>query len=38
MCFAEMSELLFECYHVPSVMYGVDAMFSLQHSQPDKGG
>jgi actin-related protein 5 len=24
-----MSELLFECYHVPRVAYGVDALFSL---------
>lgn len=24
-----MSELLFECYSVPAVCYGVDAMFSL---------
>ena len=31
---AEMSELLFECYHVPSVAYGVDSLFSLQYNQP----
>jgi actin-related protein 5 len=24
-----MSELLFECYHVPRVAYGIDALFSL---------
>ncbi|XP_071820810.1 actin-related protein 5-like [Apostichopus japonicus] len=29
-----MSELLFECYQVPKVAYGVDALFSLHHSQP----
>ena len=28
-----MSELLFECYHVPSVAYGVDALFSLSFNQ-----
>ena len=27
-----MSELLFECYNVPAVSYGVDALFSLYHS------
>lgn len=25
----EMSELLFECYRVPSVMFGIDALFSF---------
>jgi actin-related protein 5 len=30
----EMSELLFEAYDVPGVVYGVDALFSLQYSQP----
>uniref|UniRef100_UPI00358F7DBC actin-related protein 5-like isoform X2 n=1 Tax=Myxine glutinosa TaxID=7769 RepID=UPI00358F7DBC len=27
-----MSELLFECYHVPRVAYGIDALFSLHHN------
>ena len=33
-----MSELLFECYHVPKVAYGVDALLSLyeNHSQSGK--
>uniref|UniRef100_A0A1B0D501 Uncharacterized protein n=2 Tax=Phlebotomus papatasi TaxID=29031 RepID=A0A1B0D501_PHLPP len=29
-----MSELLFECYDVPSVCYGVDSLFSLRENQP----
>lgn len=28
-----MSELLFECYDVPSVCYGVDSIYSFQHNQ-----
>ncbi|XP_062510427.1 actin-related protein 5-like isoform X2 [Corticium candelabrum] len=28
-----MSELLFECYHVPSVAYGIDGLFSLYYNQ-----
>ncbi|XP_037089442.1 actin-related protein 5-like [Pollicipes pollicipes] len=32
---AAMSELLFECYRVPSVSYFVDALASLQQNQPD---
>ncbi|CAG2244814.1 ACTR5 [Mytilus edulis] len=28
-CRQQMSELLFECYNVPQVTYGIDAMFSL---------
>jgi actin-related protein 5 len=32
-----MSELLFECYHVPSVAYGVDALFSLYNNQKITG-
>jgi len=28
MCCSEMSELLFECYCVPRVAYGIDALFS----------
>lgn len=27
-----MSELLFECYGIPSVAYGVDALFSAHHN------
>lgn len=29
-----MSELLFECYEVPAIGYGVDALFSFEHSCP----
>ncbi|KAH9503315.1 Nuclear actin-protein involved in chromatin remodeling [Bulinus truncatus] len=29
-----MSELLFECYHVPQVAYGVDSLFSLYYNHP----
>lgn len=34
---AVMAELLFECYNVPSIAYGVDCLFSYQHnnSPPD---
>lgn len=28
-----MSELLFECYRVPSVAYGIDGLFSLYYNQ-----
>ena len=28
----EMSELLFECYCVPRVAYGIDALFSYYHN------
>ncbi|XP_065174922.1 actin-related protein 5-like [Sycon ciliatum] len=34
-CRSLMSELLFECYSVPSVLYGVDSLFSLYHNLPD---
>ena len=27
-----MSELLFECYNIPSLAYGVDALFSLYYN------
>lgn len=27
-----MSELMFECYNVPSVAYGIDALFSAYHN------
>jgi len=30
-----MSELLFECYHVPQVAYGVDSLFSLYYNHPN---
>lgn len=30
-----MSELLFECYGVPSVCYGVDSLFSLNSNNFD---
>lgn len=33
-----MSELLFECYNVPSVAYGVDGLFSYKHSNGAKDG
>ncbi|CAG5136503.1 unnamed protein product [Candidula unifasciata] len=29
-----MTELLFECYHVPQVAYGVDSLFSLYYNHP----
>lgn len=31
-----MSELLFEHYNVPQVLYGIDALFSLHHNSPKK--
>nr|CAD7261785.1 unnamed protein product [Timema shepardi] len=30
-----MSELLFECYKIPSVCYGVDSLFSFHHNNPE---
>lgn len=30
-----MSELLFECYDVPSVAYGIDSLFAYHYSQPN---
>ncbi|KAK3087425.1 hypothetical protein FSP39_005792 [Pinctada imbricata] len=33
-CRQQMSELLFECYHVPQVSFGVDAMFSWYRNHP----
>lgn len=33
--FLVMSELLFECYGVPAIGYGVDALFSFEHSCPN---
>ncbi|EDV91244.1 GH15134 [Drosophila grimshawi] len=29
----QMSELLFECYNVPAVSYGIDALYSWRHHQ-----
>ena len=36
MVFLVMSELLFECYQVPSVSYGIDALYNLYHSLGNK--
>lgn len=33
-----MSELLFECYDIPSVSYGIDSLFSFQHNQTGGNG
>ena len=33
-----MSELLFECYHIPRVTYGIDALFSLHHNTGGTAG
>ncbi|XP_063708449.1 actin-related protein 5 [Culicoides brevitarsis] len=37
-CRALMSELLFECYGVPSVAYGVDGLFSYKFSNAARDG
>ena len=37
MFISAMSELLFECYNVPSVAYGIDSLFSLYHNSPISG-
>ncbi|XP_067058147.1 actin-related protein 5-like [Acropora muricata] len=34
-CRQAMSELLFECYNVPSVAYGIDSLFSLYNNIPN---
>ncbi|KAL9988638.1 hypothetical protein ACROYT_G003104 [Oculina patagonica] len=34
-CRQSMSELLFECYNVPSIAYGIDSLFSLYHNFPN---
>lgn len=34
-CRDKMSELLFEYYHVPSVAYGIDALFSYHYNNDD---
>ncbi|XP_051789233.1 actin-related protein 5 [Erpetoichthys calabaricus] len=36
-CRQMMSELLFECYQIPKVSYGIDAMYSFNHNNY-KGG
>ncbi|XP_053988815.1 actin-related protein 5 isoform X2 [Hylaeus anthracinus] len=33
-----MAELLFECYNVPSIAYGVDCLFSYQHNNCPSDG
>lgn len=33
-----MTELLFECYNIPSVVYGVDCLFSQQHNDCPSDG
>lgn len=33
-----MSELLFECYDVPSICYGVDSIFSFGHNKVGENG
>ena len=35
--FAVMSELLFECYRVPQVAYGIDSLFSLYNNTHHPG-
>ncbi|KAL2159918.1 hypothetical protein VTH06DRAFT_2051 [Thermothelomyces fergusii] len=32
-----MSEMLFECYNAPSVVYGIDSLFSYRHNQGKTG-
>lgn len=36
--FPVMSELLFECYDVPSIAYGIDALFSFSHGKASDNG
>lgn len=33
-----MSELLFECYDIPSVSYGIDSLFSFHHNKTGDNG
>ncbi|XP_034000453.1 actin-related protein 5 [Trematomus bernacchii] len=35
-CRQMMSELLFECYHVPYVSYGVDSLYSFYHNNTQR--
>lgn len=32
-----MTELLFECYHAPSLVYGIDSLFSYKFNRGDSG-
>ncbi|XP_030373567.1 actin-related protein 5 [Scaptodrosophila lebanonensis] len=36
-CRQQMNELLFECYGVPSLTYGIDALYSWHHFQHERG-
>ena len=36
--FSVMSELLFECYSVPEICYGVDSLFSLHENVDETSG
>ncbi|KAJ8257970.1 hypothetical protein GJAV_G00191710 [Gymnothorax javanicus] len=36
-CRQMMSELLFECYRIPQVSYGVDALYSFNHNSVKQG-
>lgn len=36
--FTVMSELLFECYDVPSICYGIDSLFSFAHNNLGENG
>lgn len=36
--FIVMAELLFECYNIPSIAYGVDCLFSYQHNNCPSDG
>ncbi|XP_041369195.1 actin-related protein 5-like [Gigantopelta aegis] len=33
-CRQQMTEMLFECYHIPQVVYGVDSLFSFYYNHP----
>lgn len=35
---SQMTELLFECYGVPAVAYGIDALFSAHHNLSTSDG
>ncbi|KAJ6649385.1 Actin-related protein 5 [Pseudolycoriella hygida] len=37
-CRQLMSELLFECYDVPSICYGIDSLFALKHNNIGENG
>lgn len=36
--FSVMSELLFECYDVPAICYGIDSLFSFSHNNLGQNG